>query len=88
MLVFVFYSLHFGGQLPFLHWHFAALAAWVVASALASGLVITEMWRLTSSATWSDKRHFRIAFVVSVVLLGIQTLSMGFALHATGARAF
>ena len=89
-LVFGLYTLHFGARPPFAHWHFAAIAAWVVTSALASGLVITELSRLTvrSSATWSDARHFRIALIVSLVLLGLQSFSLVLAFHATGARAF
>jgi hypothetical protein len=91
MLVFGFYTLHFGpGGLPFVHWPAAAIAAWVLVSALASGLVITELLRLTarSSAEWSDSRHFRLAAIVSLVLLAIQSLSVVLAFHATGARAF
>jgi hypothetical protein len=88
---FVFYHYHFStGPLPFVHWHYTAISAWVVASALASGIVITEMLRVTgrSSAQWSDARHFRIAGIVSLVLLAIQSISIMFAFHSTGARAF
>jgi hypothetical protein len=89
-LGFGFYTLHFRAGLPFEHWHFAAAAAWVVTSALANGLVITELLRLTvrSSATWSDTRHFRIALIVFLVLFGLQSLSLALAFHATSARAF
>jgi hypothetical protein len=90
MLVLGFYTMHFSPGPPFVHWHFAAIAAWVVTSALTSGLVITELSRLTvrSSATWSDKRHFRIALIVSLGLLVVQSLSVVLAFHATSARAF
>jgi hypothetical protein len=86
----LYYS-HFGaGPLPIVHWPYAAMAAWVAASALASGLVITEMFRqaVRSSAVWSDSRHFRIALIVSLALFGIQSLCAVLAFHATGARAF
>ena len=88
--LFVVYTLHSGAGLPFMHWRFAASAAWLVASAGASGLVTTELLRLTarSGATWSDRRHFWIALIISLALLAVQSLSFGFAHHATGARAF
>jgi hypothetical protein len=91
MLVFGLYTSQFAaGPLAIVHWHLAAIAAWVVVSALASGLVITEMWRLIvrSAVKWSDNRHFRIALIVALALLGIQSLSVVLAFHATGARAF
>jgi hypothetical protein len=86
--IYYFHTLHFGAGLPFVHWHIAAIVAWTLPSAAASGLVITELLRLAarSGATWSDKRHFRIALIVAMVLLGVQWLSLGLAFHS--ARAF
>jgi hypothetical protein len=91
MFAFGFYTLQSGaGPPPFAYWHFVAIAAWVAASSLASGLVITELSRLTvrSSPTWSDKRHFRIALFVSLGLLVVQSLSVMLAFHGTSACAF
>jgi hypothetical protein len=89
-LLFGLYNLHFEVGPLFAHWHFAAIAAWVLTSALAIGLVITELLRLTlpSSAVWSDARHFRIALIISLVLLALQSLSLVLAFHAPSPRAF
>ena len=88
MFAFFFYTSYFRGQLPFLHWHFAAIAAWLAASALSNGLLITELLRFSarSAETWSDQRHFRIALIVSLALLAIQALSVVVG-RMTGARA-
>ena len=91
MLVYWLCTFHFRADpVPFANWHLAALAAWAVASAAASGIVITELSRLTvrSSVAWSDRRHFRVALIVSLTLLGIQSLSLALAFYPTGARAF
>ena len=89
-LLFTLYKLQFGVGRPFVNWHFAALSAWIAVSALASGLVVTELLRssVSSASTWSDRRHFAIALIVSVALLAIQLISLELGFHATGARAF
>jgi hypothetical protein len=91
MLAVGLHILHFGaGQMPFVHWQLPVTAAWIVASSIASGLLITEMVRLTmrSSAAWSDSHHFAFALIVSSALLGVQSLSLWLAFHVWGARAF
>jgi hypothetical protein len=86
---FFMYRLHFGTAPPLLHWPFAVTAAWTLASALATGVIVVECVRVSfrAPASWSDKRHFAFALVVALACLIVQWVSLVLASQG-GTRAF
>jgi hypothetical protein len=84
------YGLHASAGLPMLNWPFAVTVAWTLASALASGALITELARLNvrSSVSWSDRRHFTVAVLVALVCFIIQWTSLVLASQQGYGRAF
>lgn len=83
LFVFQFYSLQVRHSMPPFHWHFAAQAAWIGGSAVAGGLVITELLRSVrrSWGSWSGNTHFRIALTLSFALVVIQSFGLWVALR-------
>jgi hypothetical protein len=78
----VFYFVRLG-QPPFWHWHVAVMLGWSMGSALACGVVVTELSRVAVRAwgVWSDKRHFQVVLFVAGAIFMLQTLGFALTYH-------
>jgi len=89
-LAFMFYTLHLGGEPPFLRWPFVVTTAWTLATAAACGIIVAETarYRARAGASWSDKKHLQVALSVALTCLVIQWVPLVLASFHGGTRAF
>ena len=89
-LAFMFYTLHVGGEPPFLRWPFVVTTAWTLATAAACGIIVAETarYRARAGASWSDKKHLQVALSVALTCLVIQWVPLVLASFHGGTRAF